>query len=282
MSRRRPRRGASELTGRIGALIVIAFALLAIVGPLILPHAPNVSDPTGVLAGPSWSHPFGQDEFGRDLVARVFDAVRLALIVGTVSVVAAALVGTALGLVAGYRGGIVDAIVSGLFEVMFGLPALLFAIVLTAVIGTGLSGSIIAIAVVLAPRFGRIARSSARAIRALPYVEAARLSGLPPWRILSRHVLRNSLSPLVVLAGLNISVALLTYASLSFLGLGVAPPQADLGGMLASARNLMVVAPHLAVFPALVFVMLIVGFNLLGDWIRERLDPHSSLRAPQR
>jgi ABC-type dipeptide/oligopeptide/nickel transport system permease subunit len=188
-------------------------------------------------------------------------------------VIIALVIGTAMGLVAGYTGGWVDAALNWVVSILFSMPALLLALMIVGVFGPGLNNALIAVAVVYVPRFARIARASTLSVRQRAYIEAAVVAGLKSDRILARHILPNIMSALIVQTALSLSTAELAHASLSFLGLGVQPPQADWGNMLAKARGLMTVAPWLVIFPSLALVVLIIAFNTLGDALRDVADP---------
>ena len=259
--------------GRSGVLLLGLLLGLAVAGPLLVPYGPNQVNPSDALQGPSVAHWFGTDELGRDGLARVAAAAPVAFYLTGTSVLIALVLGTPIGLAAGYAGGLVETALMWLMDVLFSLPALLLALVVVGISGPSLNNAILAVAIVYIPRFARIARGSTRSIRARVYVDAARCLGAGGGRIVSRHVLPNIIGPLIVQVSLSLSTAELAHASLSFLGLGVQPPAADWGVMLAKARSLMTVAPWLAVFPALAVVVLIVAFNLLGDALRDMLDP---------
>jgi ABC-type dipeptide/oligopeptide/nickel transport system permease subunit len=259
--------------GRVGLFLLALLVGLAIVGPLLVPSGPNQLNPEDALQGPGPRHWFGTDELGRDGVARVAAAAPIAFYLTAGSVLIALVLGTPIGLMAGYAGGVVELALMLLMDVLFSLPALLVALVVVGISGPSLNNAMLAVALVYIPRFARMARGSTRSIRARVYVEAARSVGASSSRIVWRHVLPNIMGPLIVQTSLSLSTAELAHASLSFLGLGVQAPAADWGVMLAKARSLMTVAPWLAVFPALAVVVLIVAFNLLGDAFRDILDP---------
>jgi peptide/nickel transport system permease protein len=265
--------------GQAGLVLVTLLISLAVVGPLIAPGGPNQLNPSAALQSPSPAHWFGTDELGRDLLARVAAAAPIAFYLTGASVLLAMAFGAPLGLVAGYAGGLVELSLMWLMDVLFSLPALLLALVVVGISGPSVNNAILAVAVVYIPRFARIARGSTRSIRARVYVEAARCLGAGSGRIVWRHVLPNILGPMIVQTSLALSTAELAHASLSFLGLGVQPPTADWGVMLAKARSLMTVAPWLAVFPSLAVILLIVAFNLLGDALRDLLDPRQPTEA---
>lgn len=262
--------------GAFGLAIVVMFALLAIVGRWVAPYDPNGGDLTAVLSGPTMRHWFGTDALGRDTLSRVIDGSRIAIGVAFISVSVAMLIGIVAGVIGGYFGGLVDSILNRTQDVIFAFPTLLLAIIMVAVLGPGLVNASLAIAIVYSPRFARVARSSTLSVRRHEYIAAAQLAGIGTPTILVRHILPNIMPPVVVLAALSMSTAQLAYASLSFLGLGVNPPQADWGSMLSQARDFITFAPWLALGPAIALVLLMLSFNVLGDAIRDVLDPRHS------
>ena len=269
--------------GAFGLGVIAMFSIFAIFGQWIAPYDPNVGDFTSLLAPPSASHWFGTDVLGRDTLSRVIDGSRIAIGVAFISVSIAMAVGVVLGIIAGYFGGVIDSVLNRSQDVLFAFPTLLLAIIMVAVLGPGLINASIAIAIVYSPRFARMARATALSVKRHEYFDAARLAGVSTPVILARHMLPNVLPPVIVLAALSMSTAQLAYASLSFLGLGVSPPQADWGNMLSKARDFITVAPWLVIGPAAALVLLMLAFNVLGDAIRDVLDPrHSgSEKAPE-
>jgi len=269
------RRLVRNRSGLVALIIVVAFLLVAALGPWIAPYDPNDLNHSDFLQGPRAEHWFGTDELGRDQLSRVIDAARVAILISGLSVFIALAVGSVMGIVAGYAGGWVDTVLSRVMDVMFSFPTLLLAIVIVAVLGPGIVNATIAIAVVYIPRFARVARGATLSVRHDLYIEAGRLSGVSSLRIAIRHVIPNIAAPMIVLVALSMSTAQLAYSALSFLGLGTNPPQADYGSMLAKARNFMTLAPWLVIFPGIALILLIVGFNLLGDGLRDVLDPRA-------
>lgn len=266
--------------GLFSVAVVALFIFLALFGHFVSPYDANASDFAATLSGPSARHWFGTDELGRDTLSRVISGSGIAVAVAMLSVAIALAAGVVIGIVAGYFGGWVDTILNRSQDVLFAFPTLLLAIIIVAVLGPGLVNAIIAIAIVYTPRFARIARASTLTVRSAEYLDAARLAGVSTPIILLRHVTPNVLPPVVVLAALSMSTAQLAYASLSFLGLGVSPPQADWGSMLSKARDFITVAPWLVAFPTLALVLLMLAFNVLGDAIRDVLDPrHAGAHA---
>ena len=259
--------------GRLGGALLALLVLAALLVPVISPYGPNQLSKQDALQGPSTRHWFGTDELGRDQLRRVAAAAPIAFYVSGASVAIALVLGSAMGLIAGYAGGIVDVILNWVIGILFSMPALLLALVVVGVFGPGLNNALGAVAIVYVPRFARIARASTLSVRHRLFIEAARLAGRKPHQILLEHVVPNILPVVIVQTALSLSTAELAHASLSFLGLGVQPPGADWGNMLAKARGLMTVAPWLVIFPALALVLLIIAFNMLGDALRDVLDP---------
>jgi ABC-type dipeptide/oligopeptide/nickel transport system permease subunit len=265
--------------GRLGVALLGLLVLTALLVPVISPYGPNQINPQDALQGPSTRHWFGTDELGRDQLRRVAAAAPIAFYVSGASVAIALAIGSAMGLVAGYVGGTVDVILNWIVGILFSMPALLLALVVVGVFGPGLNNALGAVAIVYVPRFARIARASTLLVRHRLFIEAARLAGRKPYEILIEHVVPNILPAVIVQTALSLSTAELAHASLSFLGLGVQPPNADWGSMLAKARGLMTVAPWLVIFPALALVLLIISFNMLGDALRDVLDPRRQTGA---
>jgi len=267
--------------GAFGLAVVLLFAFLAIFGRLVVPYNPDVGELASTLAAPSARHLFGTDELGRDTLSRVIDGSRIAIVVAMLSVALAMLAGVVIGVVAGYFGGWVDTVLNRSQDVLFAFPTLLLAIIIVAVLGPGLFNAVLAIAIVYTPRFARLARASALGVKTSEYLDAARLAGVGTAAILVRHMLPNVLPSVIVLAALSMSTAQLAYASLSFLGLGVSPPQADWGSMLSKARDFITFAPWLVIWPVAALVLLMLAFNVLGDAIRDVLDPrHTTATGP--
>ena len=269
--------------GAFGLGILLVFVVFAVFGRWLAPYDPNANDFTAILSPPTAAHWFGTDVLGRDTLSRVIDGSRIAIGVAFISVSIGMAVGVVIGIVAGYFGGIVDSVLNRSQDVLFAFPTLLLAIIMVAVLGPGLFNASLAIAIVYSPRFARMARATALSVKKHEYFDAARLAGVGTPVILWRHMLPNIMPPVIVLAALSMSTAQLAYASLSFLGLGVNPPQADWGNMLSEARDFITVAPWLALSPAAALVLLMLAFNVLGDAIRDVLDPRhtGSGRAPE-
>jgi peptide/nickel transport system permease protein len=257
----------------VGGVVLFAVVALGLFGRMLAPHEANDVDIARMLLPPSWAHPFGTDELGRDIFSRVLIATRVSLQVGAVSVGLALLVGATLGLVAGYFGGWIDAIIMRLMEVVFAFPVMLLAIAIVAVLGPGLSTAMVAIAIVYTPLFARITRASVLGVREEVFIRAARSIGAGPGRILRLHILPNVLAPIIVQTSLSLAFAILSEAALSFLGLGVQPPEPSWGRMLFDGREFLHEAWWMGVFPGLAILMTVLAFNLVGDGLRDALDP---------
>jgi peptide/nickel transport system permease protein len=255
-----------------GALVSLILALTAL-APLVAPHDPTAIDPAGRLAPPGAGHPLGTDRLGRDLLSRILYGGRVAVVVGAVAVGIGAGAGVPLGLIAGYRAGGLDALVMSALNGMMAFPALLLAILVVAALGPGHVQAMIAIGVVLIPIFARLARAQTLAVRAQEYVLAAQALGARDLRIVVQHVLPNVAGPLLIQATVAFSGALLAEASLSYLGLGTQPPTPSWGGMLQEARDVLFVAWWAAVWPGVAIAAAVLGLNLLGDGVRDLLDP---------
>ncbi len=271
------RRALRRLVRRKGAvvgLIVIAlFVALAVFAPLIAPYDPNAQGWTTVRKAPSALHWFGTDDVGRDILARVIYGARASLLAGVISVALALGVGVPIGLTAGYVGGWTDAVLSRITDAMLAVPFLILAIALAAFLGPSLGNAMIAIGVTTTPIFVRLTRGQVMVVKVEDYVEAARALGNPRWRIALFHILPNILPALLVQATLSIAAAVIAEASLSFLGLGQQPPAPSWGSMLNSAQRFLVNAPWMAVWPGLAIFLTVLSFNLIGDGLRDALDP---------
>jgi peptide/nickel transport system permease protein len=262
----------------IGGMAIIGFLLfLAISAPLIAPYNPTAQTLIERNAPPSAQHIMGLDALGRDVLSRVIYGSRVSLFIGLFTVGGAIIIGTLIGAVAGFFGAWFDNVLMRLMDIMLAFPSLLLAIAVVAVLGPGLINALYAIGFVSIPIYARIVRASILSIKELDYVLAARSLGVPSVRILFRTVLPNALTPLIVQGTLGIATAILDAAALSFIGLGAQPPTPEWGLMLAQHRNLVFTAPHTVFFPGLAIMLTVLGFNLLGDGLRDALDPR--LRA---
>jgi ABC-type dipeptide/oligopeptide/nickel transport system permease subunit len=256
-----------------GLIIVLAFVVCGVFAPLIAPYDPYKNDLMNVLMPPSAEHWFGTDELGRDLFSRVIYGARISLVEGLFSVALAMMIGVPIGIVSGYVGGRVDALIMRTIDVLLAFPGVLLAIVIISILGPGLTNAIIAVAIYTVPIFARLARGATLTVKDEPYVEAARAAGLSAVRILWRHVFPNISATLFVMMTLRVAISILTAASLSFLGLGAQAPLPEWGAMLANSRNAMLIAPHVALFPGLATILLVFGLNLFQDGLRQVLDP---------
>lgn len=258
--------------GAFGAGVVVLLVVVALAAPLLAPYDPNRPNPRAVLQGPSHEHLFGTDALGRDLLSRVIHGSRVSLAIGVLVVLISGVVGVLLGVFSAVIGGALDVVVQSVGDFMLALPTLLLALVIITILGPGLWPAMIAVGISRIPNFIRIARSSAMAIRGLEFVEASRALGQTRAMIVLRHVLPNCIGPLIVQATLLIASTILIAASLGFLGLGVQPPNAEWGNLVSSGRNYLRSAPHVFLFPSAALALAILGFNLLGDAMRDALD----------
>ncbi|SCK26088.1 ABC transporter permease [Streptomyces sp. WMMB 322] len=255
-----------------GLGVIVLLVLLSVLGPLLAPYGPNAADVSRALQPPGPEHWFGTDDLGRDVLSRVVLAARVSLQVSLVSVSIALAVGVTLGLLAGYFRGWADAVVMRVVDVLFAFPIMLLAIAIVAVLGPGLNTATIAIGVVYVPVFARVTRASALALREEPFVRAAVSIGARPLRIIRTHVLPNVMAPVIVQTSLSLAFAILSEAALSFLGLGVQPPQPSWGRMLFDGKAF-TDAWWMSVFPGLAIFVTVLAFNLVGDGLRDVLDP---------
>jgi peptide/nickel transport system permease protein len=258
----------------IGLIVIVTFILLALFAPLIAPYDPIASSWSLVRKPPSAAHWFGTDELGRDVLSRVIYGARASLMAGVISVGIALGIGVPFGLLAGYRGGFVDGLISRITDAMLACPFLILAIALAAFLGPSLSNAMIAIGVSATPIFIRLTRAQVMNVKVEDYVEAARAVGNPPWRIVVVHILPNVMPALLVQATLSIAAAIIAEAALSFLGLGQQPPAPSWGSMLNSAQRFLTSAPWMALWPGLGIFLVVLSFNLVGDGLRDALDPH--------
>lgn len=256
-----------------GLGLVLLAVIAAVFAGWLSPFDPDIPDFGSTLAPPGDGHLLGTDDLGRDVLSRIIYGARASLFVGVLSVVAAAILGTGLGLVAGYAGGLPDTLIMRVMDVIFAFPSILLALAITAVLGSSLTNAVLAIAVVNLPVFARLARAQTLVVARLDYVEAARAMGSSNSRILLRTVLPNIAAPIIVQGSLLFASAIITESYLSFLGLGVQPPTPTWGNMLRSAIGFMELAPWLAWFPGAAIFLTVLGCNLLGDGLRDRFDP---------
>jgi peptide/nickel transport system permease protein len=257
----------------IGLAILLILLIAAAIGPSLAPYSPYNQDFMSELVGPSHAHVFGTDEYGRDILSRILFGVRSALAAGVVANGIAMIVGTIVGLVAGFYGRWIDGILMRTTDVMLAFPYLLLALIVVSILGPGITSAVIAIGIVYAPQFARLTRGSVLDAKQNDYVEAARAMGVPNRMVMYRHILPAILPPITVMAALTVGLAVVETAGLSFLGLGAQPPAADWGAMLADGREYMLSDPWVATFPGMAILFTALGFNLLGDALRDILDP---------
>jgi peptide/nickel transport system permease protein len=262
------RRGAM-----VGAGVVLFFVLVAIFAPMISPYAPTATDWGAVRKAPSFAHWLGTDEIGRDVLSRVIFGARASLKAGVVSVLISLSLGVPIGLLSGYVGGFLDGLLMRIVDAMLACPFLILAIALAAFLGPNLTNAMIAIGISAMPAFIRLTRAQTLSTKVEDYVEAAKAVGNPHYRIVLRHILPNILAPIMVQATLAIAAAIIAEASLSFLGLGQQPPDPSWGSMLNTAKNFLSIAPWMAWWPGLAIFVVVLSFNLLGDGLRDALDP---------
>lgn len=256
-----------------GFFIVIIFILMALFAPVIAPYDPVKMEPANKLQTPSADHWFGTDDKGRDILSRIMYGARISLTVGIVSTLIGAAVGIVLGLISGYYGRWIDSLIMRICDVLLAFPGILLALAIIAVLGTSTTNVIIAVAFFAIPTFARIVRGSVLSVKKLEYIDAIRALGASDFRIIFMHILPNILSPIIVQATLYIASAIITASALSFLGMGTQPPTPEWGTMLSDGRSYIRQAPHITLFPGLVIFLVVMGFNLFGDGLRDALDP---------
>jgi peptide/nickel transport system permease protein len=274
------RRAGRRLFRRKGAVLGLAiialFIALAVFAPWLTPYDPTAQSWTAVRKAPSALHWFGTDELGRDILVRVMFGARASLIAGVISVGIAVSIGVPLGLAAGYLGGLTDSLISRITDAMLACPFLILAIALAAFLGPSLGNAMIAIGVTTTPIFVRLTRGQVLTVKVEEYIEAARAIGNPRWRIALVHILPNILPALLVQVTLSIAAAIIAEAALSFLGLGQQPPAPSWGSMLNAAQRFLINAPWMAVWPGLAIFLTVLSFNLIGDGLRDALDPRDN------
>ena len=266
------KRFCKNKTAVVALVILCIMIIAAIFAGVLTPYGPYESDLANVKATPSWAHPFGCDENGRDILTRILYGARISLSVGVITVLISTAAGSVIGVISAYY-GVVDAVLSRLMEMIQSFPSILLAIIVMSVFGRGIENAIIAIAVVSIPGPARIIRSSVLSAKENDYVTAANAIGCTDLRIMFKHILPNILAPIIVNATMSVSGSILSLASLGFLGLGVQPPTAEWGYMLSSGRNFIFSASHIITFPGLAIAITVLSFNLLGDGLRDALDP---------
>jgi peptide/nickel transport system permease protein len=270
------RRLARHGGARAGAAVALTFAVVALLAPWVAPYDPEAIALGSNLRAPSWSHPFGTDSLGRDVLSRTIWGARISLTIGFVSVGLAMVGGVPLGALSAWIGGWTDRVLMRAVDVLVSFPTLLLAIVVITIFGPGLGHAMLAIGVAQVPLYARLTRAAVLRVKIQHFVEAARAAGAGEWRIVLRHVLPNCLPPLLVQSTLLFATAILSAAYLGFLGLGAQPPTPEWGTMLAKARDFLRTAPHVSIFPGLTILTTVLGLNLLGDGLRDALDPRTA------
>jgi len=267
---RRLRRNPSAVAGFV---ILLLLVLAGVFAPLLTPYDPTRQELVQVLQHPSLAHPLGTDQLGRDLLARILYGGRLTLFIGAFAVAVGIVVGVPLGVISGFYRGTIDMVIQRVMDLMLAFTSFLLALTLVSLLGVGLTNVIVAVGISTIPRFARLVRSSVLTIREISYVEASRALGAADRRVLWRHVLPNAVAPVIVQATLSMGATILTAAGLGFLGLGVQPPTPEWGAMLGQGRNYIFSNPNVTTFPGLAIFLAVMGFNLLGDGLRDALDP---------
>jgi ABC-type dipeptide/oligopeptide/nickel transport system permease subunit len=262
-----------------GLLLFAVFVVAGLLAPLIAPYSPYTNDLANVMATPSHQHWFGTDELGRDILSRILFGARISLVEGVLSAALAAAVGVPIGMLSGYAGKWVDAVIMRLVDVLLAFPGVLLAIAIISILGPSLANAILAVAIYTVPIFARFARGQTLAVKEEPYIEACRAMGMSNLRLLARHVLPNIAATVMALATLRVGINILTCASLSFLGLGAQAPLPEWGAMLANSRTTLLIAPHMALFPGVAILLLVFGLNLFQDGVQLALDPKSRGRT---
>lgn len=267
------RRVIGNNTARVGLIFLIVFFLTGILAPWFAPYEPDEQDLSIALHPPTLKHPMGTDEFGRDILSRIIYGTRPTLTIVLTVTVIGLVVGGGLGMISGYRGGRIDTVTMRCLDVLLAFPGIVLALAIISVIGPGMKGVIIATAVYAIPQMARVTRGSVLGVRENDYIMAARATGEGTWSIILRYILPNAMMPILALTFLRMATIVIMGASLSFLGLGVQPPTAEWGIMLSQGRSYLRMAPYLPIFPGLAIIIVVLGFNLLGDGLRDALDP---------
>lgn len=274
-----PRRPARRRRPLASSLVLGTFAVVALLGPLLAPADPYAQSlsrrfrPPAFVEGGSWSHPLGTDRLGRDLLSRTILGARVSLAVGVLTVLMASALGAAVGLTAGYYAGRVDAALMRITDATLSFPVILLALILATTVGPSLTNVVVAVAVILWARYARVIRGEVLSLMERDFIAQARIAGCSSWRIITRHLVPNTLNTLVVLLTLQVGYVIIVEASLSFLGAGVPPPTPAWGSMIAEGRDYITTAWWVALFPGLALLLVVLAFNLVGDWLRDTLDP---------
>jgi peptide/nickel transport system permease protein len=267
------RRLRKNKSAMLGLIILVLLILCALFADFIAPHPYDLQDYAHTFESPSADHLFGTDNFGRDILSRVIHGARISLVVGFSSIITAIIVGGLLGAISGYYGGRLDNILMRAMDILMSIPGMLMAISLAAAMGPGLTNMVIAIAIADIPGYARVVRSSVLTIKDQEYIEAAQSIGASDVRIILKHIIPNCIAPIIVQATLGMAGAILSASSLSFLGLGIQPPTPEWGSMLSAARQYIMNYPHMCIFPGLAIMITIFALNMLGDGLRDALDP---------
>lgn len=257
----------------VGGILVAGIVVVALLAPILAPADPNLPNPDILYKPPSLAHPLGTDEIGRDILSRMIYGARISLAVGLAAMLLSGFIGISLGAISGYFGGRLDAVIMRLSDTFQAMPSLVLAIGILAVLGAGLSRVVLAIALTTWVAYARVVRGSYLSLKEQQFVEAARSVGVRTPTVIIRHILPNAIGPILVILTLNVAGAILTEASLGYLGLGVSAPTATWGSMLVQGQKLIRVAPHVAIFPGLAILLTALGFNMLGEGLRDILDP---------
>lgn len=273
------RRLARSHSAMTGACLFLLVVLASLIGPFVVPYGPIDVAPTRSLQPPSLTHPFGTDTLGRDILSRVLSGGRISLRLGLVSVAVAVSIGTAIGLAAGYYGGIVDSVLMRVIDALLAFPNILLALAIVAVLGASINNVMIAVGIAAVPSYARLVRSGTLSLRGATFVEAARCIGCDSRGIMVRHILPNLLGPVIVLATLGLAGAIFAASSLSYLGVGAQPPTPEWGSMVSTGRDQLSVAWWVSTFPGCAIVLSVLSINMLGDGLRDLLDPRLRIRG---
>ena len=265
-------------TAMVGAFILVFFSVVAVLAPWISPYEPDISDFNAPLEGPTWKHPMGTDDLGRDILSRVMHGARVSLMVAVLAIAIASTVGVMAGLAAGYFGRWVDTLIMRMADALMAMPGLVLVVFMVGVLGPSLRNAMLAISILYLAPFARIVRVNTLSIREQEYVQAARAVGAGDLRIMLMAVLPNTLSPIIVMMSLSAGIAILIESGLSFLGLGIQPPQPSWGGMLAQGREFITLSWWMTTFPGLIIFLTVLSLNFIGDGLRESLDPRQRRR----
>jgi peptide/nickel transport system permease protein len=262
-----------------GGVVLLGFVLAALFAPIISPYSPILYHPSIAEQGPSFAHPLGTDDLGRDQLSRVIYGTRISLSIGVVTILIGGIIGTMLGVIAAYSKGWIDQLITIIVDALLSFPSLILALALVAALGPGIMNLAIALAVVRIPIYARIARGQTLQVAEQEYIAAAQISGTRTWRILLRHILPNIFSPLLVQATISISLAILEESVLSFLGLGAQPPTPEWGMMINEAQQYLATDPWMTIGPAMAIIVVLLCLNILGDAVRDHLDPRDMIEA---